>query len=189
MCTHQYSWGIAVAASMSHRLNTTVTSYIIWNYAHAWLFIASRKITVHHPLEHFFHFISDVQTSGYMNTKTHPFNRPVSRTIRVSRYQKGKNNLDFMEQTASGSGISWAVCKSAPCYRQTTTPAPHHSVFLQAGCPSCHPTNSIKALKASVHHSSKRNVHENIMHAAAHTDICTLNTYYCRWNQLKYQQT
>jgi len=27
-------------------------------------------------------------------------------------------------------------------------PAPHHSVFLQSGCPSCHPTNSIKALKA-----------------------------------------
>jgi len=24
----------------------------------------------------------------------------------------------------------------------------HHSSFLQAGCPSCHPTNSIKALKA-----------------------------------------
>ena len=29
----------------------------------------------------------------------------------------------------SGSGISWAICKSAPCSRQTTTPAPHHSVF------------------------------------------------------------
>jgi len=27
-------------------------------------------------------------------------------------------------------------------------PAPHHSVFLQEGCPSCHPTNSVKALKA-----------------------------------------
>jgi len=27
-------------------------------------------------------------------------------------------------------------------------PALHHSVFLQAGCPSCRPTNSIKALKA-----------------------------------------
>ena len=26
-------------------------------------------------------------------------------------------------------------------------PAPHHSVFLQAGCPSCRPTNSVKALK------------------------------------------
>ena len=24
---------------------------------------------------------------------------------------------------------SWAICKSAPCSRQITTPAPHHSVF------------------------------------------------------------
>jgi len=24
----------------------------------------------------------------------------------------------------------------------------HHPPFLQAGCPSCHPTNSVKALKA-----------------------------------------
>jgi len=46
----------------------------------------------------------------------------------------------------SGSGTSWAVCKSAPCPRQITTPTPHHSVFLQAGCPSCRPTNSVKAL-------------------------------------------
>jgi len=28
-----------------------------------------------------------------------------------------------------------------------TMPATHHSIFLQAGCPSCHPTNSVKALK------------------------------------------
>ena len=47
----------------------------------------------------------------------------------------------------SGSGISWVVCKSAPCSRQIPTPTPHHS-FLQAGCPSCHPTNSVIALKA-----------------------------------------
>ena len=33
------------------------------------------------------------------------------------------------QETVSGSGISWAICKSAPCSRQTTTPAPHHSVF------------------------------------------------------------
>ena len=54
------------------------------------------------------------------------------------------------QETVTGSGISWAVCKSAPCSRQITTPAPHHSVFLQAGCPSCCPTNSVKALKALV---------------------------------------
>ena len=47
----------------------------------------------------------------------------------------------------SGSGISWAICKSASRSRQITTPVPHHSVFLQAGCPSCRPTNSVKALK------------------------------------------
>jgi len=33
------------------------------------------------------------------------------------------------QQTVSGSGISWAVCKSAPRSRQITTPAHHRSVF------------------------------------------------------------
>ena len=33
------------------------------------------------------------------------------------------------QETVSGSGISWAICKSAPRSRQITTPAPHHSVF------------------------------------------------------------
>jgi len=33
------------------------------------------------------------------------------------------------QETMSGNGISWAICKSAPCCRQTTTPAPHHSFF------------------------------------------------------------
>jgi len=31
------------------------------------------------------------------HTHTHPFNGPLSRTTRVSRYQKGKTNLDFTE--------------------------------------------------------------------------------------------
>ena len=52
------------------------------------------------------------------------------------------------QETVSGSGIRWAICKSASRSRQITTPAPHHSVFLQDGCPSCCPTNSVKALKA-----------------------------------------
>jgi len=54
------------------------------------------------------------------------------------------------QETVSGSGISWAICKSAPRSRQITTPAPH-KFFLQAGCPSCRPTNSVKALKAQRH--------------------------------------
>ena len=60
-------------------------------------------------------------------THTHTFNGPFSGTIQVSRYQKGKTNLDFTE--ARDSGISWAICKSAPRSRQIATPAAHHSVF------------------------------------------------------------
>jgi len=45
--------------------------------------------------------------------------------------------------TVSGNGIRWAICKSAPCSRQITMPAPHHR-------PSCHPTISVKALKANL---------------------------------------
>ena len=52
------------------------------------------------------------------------------------------------QETVSGSCISWAVCKSASRSRQITTPAPHNSVLLQVGCPSCRPTNSVKAPKA-----------------------------------------
>ena len=63
--------------------------------------------------------------------------------------RKVKTNLDFTG--ARDSEWQWhqlGMCKSAPRSRQITTQAPHHSVFLQAGCPSCRPTNSVKALKA-----------------------------------------
>ena len=72
----------------------------------------------------------------------------MSGTTQVSRYQKGKTNLDFTG--ARDSEWQWhqldnmQVCTLL----QTTMPAPHYSVFLQAGCPSCRPTNSVKALKA-----------------------------------------
>ena len=64
--------------------------------------------------------------------------------------------ISLKHETMSGSGIRWAICKSAPRSRQITTPAPHRSVFLQAGCPSCRPTNSVKALKAGLLGSDKQ---------------------------------
>jgi len=39
--------------------------------------------------------------------------------------------------------------KIKPHCRLITMPASHSSVFLQAGCSSCCPTNSVKALKAT----------------------------------------
>ena len=47
------------------------------------------------------------------------------------------------QETVSGSGISWAMCKSAPCSRQITMPAPHHSVFYRPDAlPAAQPTAS-----------------------------------------------
>jgi len=39
------------------------------------------------------------------------------------------------QETVSGSGISWAICKSAPRSRQKTTPVPHHSSFFTGRMP------------------------------------------------------
>jgi len=62
---------------------------------------------------------------------THPFNGPFSGTTRVSLYQKGKTNLDFIE--ARDSEWQWHhlghMQRCAPRSRQTIMPAPHRSVF------------------------------------------------------------
>jgi len=67
----------------------------------------------------------------------------------VGWYQKGKTNLDFTE--ARDSEWQWhqlehmQVCTSLQADNYVSTPP---LSFLQAGCPSCRPTNSVKALKA-----------------------------------------
>ena len=87
-------------------------------------------------------------TTSLPHTHTHPFNGPLSRTTWVSRYQKGITNLDFTG--ARDSEWQWhqmghmQVCTSLQTYNHASTPP---LSFLQAGCPSCLPTNSVKALK------------------------------------------
>jgi len=69
----------------------------------------------------------------------------------VSRYKRGKTNLDFTE--ARDSEWQWhqlgplghmQVCTSLETDNHTSTP---QLSFLQAGCPSCRPTNSVKTLQ------------------------------------------
>jgi len=63
---------------------------------------------------------------GMHSAHTHLFNGHLSWTTQVGRYQKSKISLDLLKQeTLSGSGISWAICVSAPRSIQITTPAPH----------------------------------------------------------------
>jgi len=89
-----------------------------------------------------------LQIHTHTHTHTHPFNGPFAGlTGRASTRKVKPILISLKQETVSGSGISWAICKSALRSRQITTPAPHHSVFLQAGRPSCRPTNSVKALK------------------------------------------
>ena len=68
----------------------------------------------------------------------------LSRITQVSWYQKGKTNLDLLEQEiVSGNGISWAICKSALRPRQITTLASHYSVLYRPDAlPATHPTAS-----------------------------------------------
>jgi len=49
------------------------------------------------------------------------------------------------QETVSGHGISWAMCKSASCSREIST---QPLVFFQTRCPSYRPTNSVNALNA-----------------------------------------
>jgi len=57
------------------------------------------------------------------------------------------SNNNNSRLTALCRGVSWAIHKSAAHPRQIPMVAPPVN-FLQTGCPSCHPTNSVKALKA-----------------------------------------
>ena len=65
--------------------------------------------------------------------------------------RKVKTNLDFTD--ARDSEWQWhqldhmQVCTSLQTDNHTSTPP---LSFLQAGCPSCRPTNSVKALKANI---------------------------------------
>ena len=78
------------------------------------------------------------------HTHTHPFNGSFPGLPRWAGTRKGKPIWILLKQeTVSGSGISWAICKSAPCSRQITMPAPHHSVFYRPDAlPAAQPTVS-----------------------------------------------
>jgi len=107
----------------------------------------------HHILPHlnpdWFYLSGYRLTQVVLETHTQPFNGPLSMTTRVSRYQKGKTNLDF---TGARDG-EWQwhrlghkqICTSLQTDNHSSTPP---LSFLQAGCPSCRLTNSVRALKA-----------------------------------------
>ena len=103
------------------------------------------------------------------DTDLHTHTAPFPGLPRVRWYQKDKTNLDFTEARDS----QWQrhqlghmqVCTLLQTDNNTNTLP---LSILQAGCPSCHPTNSVKALKANTQtHNTYRymctNTHDHII--------------------------
>jgi len=97
-----------------------------------------------------------------MHTYIHPLNGPLSGTTQVGWCQKDKTNLDFTG--ARDSEWQWhqlghmQVCTLLQADNQASTPP---LVFLQTGCSSCCPTNSIKALNHAYIYSIKNRENES----------------------------
>ena len=121
----------------------------IW-YICAW--VIQRHYKKCHSTEHtisYFSFLISISSFIYSHSRTkcwniHPFNSPFLRQPRWAGTRKVKPILILLKQeTVSGSGISWATCKSAPRSRQITMPASHHSVFYRPDAlPAAQPTAS-----------------------------------------------
>ena len=77
-------------------------------------------------------------------THTHPFNGPLSRTTRVSRYQKGKTNLDFTEASDSWWQFHqldhMQICTSLLTNNHASTPP--LSFYRPDALPAAQPTAS-----------------------------------------------
>ena len=114
-----------------------------------------------------------------IQTDTHTFNSLFSRTTRVSRNRKGKTSLDFTG--AWDSERQWhqlghmQVCTWPQTDNHAST-APLS--FLQAGCPSCRPTNSVKALKANIQTDIKIYTIRNCIIVMINIIICNYELSY-----------
>ena len=96
-----------------------------------------------------------ISTKSALLTRTHArLTALFSGTTQMSWYQKGKNQSGFY-----WSKRQWLAVASAGQYKSlhlAPDRQPHQhptTLFLQARCPSCRPTNSVKALKATEPHN------------------------------------
>jgi len=63
------------------------------------------------------------------------------------------------QETVSGSGIRWAICKSAPRSKQTTMPAPHHSSFFTGWMPFLLPNQQRQSIQQHTNWKRNQNLH------------------------------
>ena len=86
------------------------------------------------------------------------------------------------QETVNGSGISWAMCKSAPCRRHIAMPASHHSVFYRPDAlPAAKPTASkaVKALTAHVLHKRSSSLVDSLFSVTCQYRHCDVFSFCC----------
>ena len=84
------------------------------------------------------------------------------------------------QETVSGSGVSWAICKSAPCSRQITTPAPHHSVFFTGRMLFLPPNQQHQSTEVNIHSNQHLiNTMSNSKDIFRLTNLTTRSRNYC----------
>ena len=116
-----------------------------------------------------------IVTVQHTHTHTHPFNGPLSETTRVSRYQRGKTNLDFTEATGSewqwhqvmdlGANISYEWQWHQLGYMQLCTPLQtdnhadtHHSSSFTGRVPFLSPNQQSQSTEGSDSPTVAKNV-------------------------------
>ena len=75
-------------------------------------------------------------------------------SILTAIFQVNPGQLVFIEaKDDGGGGDNWTTgaTKSCKATVKSSPPTNQHPVFLRARCPSCRPTNSVKALKGKYH--------------------------------------
>ena len=106
------------------------------------------------------------QFAETIQTHTHPFNGPLSGTIQVSRYQKGKTNLDFTEARDSECQRHqlghMQVCTSLQTDNHASNP-PLKFFYRPDALPAAQPTAS----KHWRQHMLQRNSKETILVSAS----------------------
>ena len=101
------SWAICKCAHRSRQITTPAPHHSVFYRPDA-LLAAQPTVSKHCIISY--------------NTHTHPFNGPLSGTTQVSRYQKGKTNLDFTEARDSEWQWHQQVCTSLQTDNHASTP-------------------------------------------------------------------
>ena len=142
---HQRQYGVAASNCWIHKTDTSFCATM------------GRKTTPA-PLAH---RQTQIDKQRQRNTHTHTHLTALCPGLPTSAGTRMVKPIWILlkQETVSGSGISWAICKSASHSRQITMPAPHHSSFFYR--PDALPAPNQQRQSTECKAQRQRNTHRN----------------------------